>query len=316
MERRRELSERDAHSALRHGSLFSGIGGFDLGFERAGFKTVWQVEIEPYCLKVLEKNFPDAKQCADIRSVHGVLAHTQSHARQLQHGQREGVRDQSAKHGASGVAQCAACLRPVDVITGGFPCQPFSVAGKRRGTADDRHLWPQMRRVIEEVRPRWVVAENVPGLIKLALDEVLSDLETLGYTVGAVTIPACAVDAPHRRERLWIVAFADALRRDGRQNHERRTSPKRGWAEQGRQADVAHAAQQRGQRRSMGPRQASPQGPHERIAGLRRWEPEPSVGRVAYGVSARVDRLKCLGNAVVPQLAEEIAWMIRRAEER
>lgn len=310
---------------LRHGSLFSGIGGFDLGFERAGFTTLWQVEIDPYCLKVLEKNFPDANRCVDIHSVHGVLAHAKSHARQLQQGQRKSVRDQSAKHGASGIAQCADCLSPVDVITGGFPCQPFSVAGKRRGTADDRYLWSEMRRVIEEVRPRWIVAENVPGLIKLALDQVLSDLEALGYTVVAVTLPACAVDAPHRRERIWIVAHDDRAR-DARASRERasarcarQSSRPELWTKLDDQArnggqDVAHATQQRGQRGPMGPRQAEPQGPRERVAGLRRWEPEPDVDRVAYGVPARVDRLKCLGNAVVPQLAEEIASMIRRAE--
>src|SRR3990167_2874079 len=198
--------------ALTHGSLFSGIGGFDLGFSRVGIETVFQVECDPYCLKVLEKNWPDVKRYADVRSVHGVLAHAQ-------HAGLEGY----AGHGGAGhepgrqLAEtnrpaCSGCLPSVDLISGGFPCQPFSVAGKRRGTADDRHLWPEMRRVIAEVQPRWVVAENVPGLITLALDAVLSDLEALGYTTGAVTVPACAVDAPHRRERLWIVAHTEQHR--------------------------------------------------------------------------------------------------------
>jgi len=260
---------------LTHGSLFSGIGGFDLGFERAGFKTIWQVEIDPYCQAILAKHFPQAQRFRNIK------------------------RFRSCK-----------TLTPVDVITGGFPCQPFSVAGKRCGTADDRYLWPEMRRVIEEVRPRWVVAENVPGLIKLALDQVLSDLEALGYTVGAVTIPACAVDAPHRRERLWIVGYAESSQRG--LSTQSRTDD---LESQRSGADVAHAAQQRGQRRPMGPRQAEPQGPHERVAGLRRWEPEPGVGRVAHGVPHRVDRLKALGNAIVPQIAEEIGRMILAVEQ-
>ena len=320
---------------LTHGSLFSGIGGFDLGFERAGFTTLWQVECDPYCLKVLEKHWPDVTRYADVRSVHGVLAHAEHDglsaatvtrsSQTPSHWSAEGTQQASESPGSGqsrgGAGVCGQCLAPVDLITGGFPCQPFSVAGKRRGTSDDRFLWPEMRRVIEEVRPRWVVAENVPGIIKMALDQVLSDLEALGYTVGAVTIPACAVDAPHRRERLWIVAFANAIRRDGRQNHERHASPGRGWIEQGRQADVADCEQpkRRGCARTgrwIREHKETPGNGGRRTRqanGL--WFPEPAVGRVAHGVPHRVDRLRSLGNAIVPQIAEELAWMIRGVEE-
>src|SRR3990167_433369 len=294
------------NAMLSHGSLFSGIGGFDLGFERAGFTTVWQVERDPYCQAVLAKHFPDAKRYADVRSVHGVLAHAKSGDALYDAPQQ--IRRAAAE--SPHPCRTDGCLQTPTILTGGFPCQPFSVAGKRRGIDDDRYLWPQMRRVIEEVRPRWVVAENVPGLIKLALDQVLSDLEALGYTVGAVTIPACAVDAPHRRERLWIVGYAESSQRG--LSTQSRTDD---LESQRSGADVAHAAQQRGQRRPMGPRKAEPQGPHERVAGLRRWEPEPGVGRVAHGVPHRVDRLKALGNAIVPQIAEEIGRMILAVEQ-
>src|SRR3990167_5315568 len=187
---------------LTHGSLFSGIGGFDLGFERAGITTLWQVEIDPYCQAVIAKHFPDAKRYADVQSVHGILAHASLERRQQDckgtlsnEAPHEGWPSKSNHQLASSgkgnsQGRCPACLPAVDVITGGFPCQPFSVAGKRRGISDDRWLWPQMRRVIEEVRPRWVVAENVLGLITLALDTVLSNLEALGYATGAVTVPA------------------------------------------------------------------------------------------------------------------------------
>src|SRR3990167_8053162 len=193
------------NAMLSQGSLFSGIGGFDLGFERAGFTTVWQVERDPYCQAVLAKHFPDAKRYADVRSVHGVLAHAKSGDALYDAPQQ--IRRAAAE--SPHPCRTDGCLQTPTILTGGFPCQPFSVAGKRRGIDDDRYLWPQMRRVIEEVRPRWVVAENVPGLIKFALDQMLSDLEALGYTVGAVTIPACAVDAPHRRERVFILAHTN-----------------------------------------------------------------------------------------------------------
>src|SRR3990167_4042683 len=293
---------------LTHGSLFSGIGGFDLGFERAGFKTIWQVEIDPYCQAILAKHFPQAQRFRNIK------------------------RFRSCK-----------TLTPVDVITGGFPCQPFSVAGKRCGTADDRYLWPEMRRVIEEVRPRWVVAENVPGLIKLALDQVLSDLEALGYTVGAVTVPACAVDAPHRRERLWIVANAERERnRRGSREGASAGGTRKGERTQLREehndqirdggTDVADTAQQlfdrsryarATRRQESSNRRGDDANPHSQSSGWiaeprqehRMWLPEPAICRVAYGIPHRVHRFRALGNAIVPHIAEEIGRMILAAEQ-
>ena len=163
---------------LTHLSLFSGIGGLDLAAEMAGFRTVGQCEWANYPTKVLEKHWPDVPRWRDIRTLTG-----------------ESFYEKTG-------------MRTVDVISGGFPCQPFSVAGKRRGKEDDRYLWPEMLRVISELRPTWVVGENVAGIINMALDTVLADLENEGYEGGAALIPACGVDAPHRRERCAIVGYA------------------------------------------------------------------------------------------------------------
>lgn len=174
---------------LTHLSLFSGIGGFDLAAEAAGFVTVGQVEWADYPTRVLEKHWPDVPRWRDIRTLTGDSFYEKT-------GQRT-----------------------VTVISGGFPCQPFSLAGQRNGTEDDRYLWPEMLRVIKELRPAWVIGENVPGLVNLALDQVLSDLDGAGYAAQTFIIPACAVDAPHRRDRVFILAYAvngsGPMRRDG-----------------------------------------------------------------------------------------------------
>lgn len=163
---------------LTHLSLFSGIGGLDLAAEMAGFKTVGQCEWADYPTKVLKKHWPDVPKWRDIRSL-----------------------TEDSFFEKTG-------LRTVDIISGGFPCQPFSVAGKRGGKDDDRYLWPEMLRVIREICPVWVIGENVPGIINLALDTVLSDLESEGYEAQPFVIPACGVDAPHKRERVCILAHA------------------------------------------------------------------------------------------------------------
>ena len=155
--------------------LFSGIGGFSLGLEAAGMETVAFCEREPFCQAVLRKHWPDIAIHDDITELDG--------------------------YGYRG---------SIDVVCGGFPCQPFSVAGKRRGADDDRALWPEMLRVIRESQPTWVIGENVTGIIEMELNTVLSDLESEGYLCQTFVIPACAVDARHRRDRVWVIAMADS----------------------------------------------------------------------------------------------------------
>lgn len=171
---------------MRHASLFSGIGGFDLAAHWMGWENVFQVERDPFCLRVLQHHFPDTDRFGDIHEFTGPTT-----------------------------AQYA---NRVDVLSGGFPCQPYSTAGKRRGKADDRHLWSEMLRTIREIRPRWIVGENVRGFANwsngMVLEEVLADMEAEGYrTAPPFIIPACGQNAPHRRDRVWLIAHADGAER-------------------------------------------------------------------------------------------------------
>ena len=255
------LGDREA-AKLTHLSLFSGIGGLDLAAEMAGFRTVGQCEWADYPTKVLEKHWPDVPRWRDIRTLTG-----------------ESFYEKTG-------------LRTVDVISGGFPCQPFSVAGKRRGKEDDRYLWPEMLRVISELRPAWVVGENVAGIVNMALDQVYTDLENEGYTVQALIIPACAVDAPHRRYRCVIVSYCNNRQRVTEDETIQAGRTPVGYG--GEDVAYAESSELQGQRRTAWGRRPE--------FGCSSWWPaEPNVGRVAHGVPSRVDRLKCLGNAVVPQ---------------
>ncbi len=201
---------------------------------------------------------------------------------------------------------------PVTLITGGFPCQPFSIAGKQRGKEDDRYLWPEMFRVIKEVRPRWVVAENVAGLITMGLDDCLSDLEGEGYITETFLIPACAVNAPHRRDRIFIVANTRSKRWRGRSNGNEegyiRPLQTSGPSSEDKQQDVADTSRERLQRAIYAENSNCQAGSIKQggeiaraISQANQWAVEPELGRVAHGIPSRVDRLRCLGNAVVPQ---------------
>jgi DNA (cytosine-5)-methyltransferase 1 len=255
------------------GSLFTGIGGFDLGLERAGFTIKWQVENNEYARQVLKKHWPSVPCHYDITTV----------------GWDE--------------------IPPVDLVCGGFPCQPFSVAGKQRGKADDRYLWPEVVRCLATLRPTWFLGENVPGIINLALDQVCVDLEGLGYEVWPVIIPACAVDAPHIRKRVWIVAHADTERRNGRSGQQR----ERGWGKFENSGEVlADANTGRLPESESQPSETRPSGARIRPCTSResRWLPEPAICRVANGIPNRAHRLRGLGNAVVPQIVEALGCMI------
>ena len=264
-------------SEIRVLDLFSGIGGFSLGLEWAGpFRTVAFCEQDKFCQKVLAKHWPDVPCHDDIRTLKG------------------------------------SDVGPVELICGGYPCQPFSHAGKREGTDDDRHLWPEMYRLVAAVRPRWVIAENVAGHVNMGLDSVLSDLEGEGYTCWPLIIPACAVDAPHRRDRVWIVANAAVAGGETCGGHGvgvgHGSCGDEGQLEGSRRqehvpdADITGRSEQRGAKSARTEQPAAQRGS--------RWLPEPDVGRVAHGIPRRVDRLRGLGNSVVPQVVAEIGKAI------
>lgn len=330
-----EIEDIALERRLTHLSLFSGIGGLDLAAEWAGFSSVGQCEFADYPTKILERHWPDVPRWRDIRTLTGADFY-----------ERTG-------------------LRTVDIISGGFPCQPFSTAGKQRGEEDDRYLWPEMVRVIAELRPAWVIGENVAGIINMALDKVLSDLEGQGYTTRTFLIPAAGVNAPHQRYRTAIVAYADRIgqfyRTDEVKPTERGKPPQpesgrcceamaysksflRSWRlpigeetkvtgfsgssedvsnpnrpglqrERAKQqtagtardsknvSDPSSKGFQDGFRKKM-PEEQDIERYNSRRGepdGTRQWAVEPNVGRVAHGIPNRVDRIKCLGNAVVPQ---------------
>lgn len=270
---------------LRVLDLFSGIGGFSLGLERTGgFKTVAFCEIEPFCRRVLAKHWPEVPCYPDVREL------------------------TAERLAADGIA--------VDVICGGFPCQDISLAGEGAGIAGERSgLWGEIARLVCELRPRLLLVENVAALLNRGLDKVLGDLAACGYDAEWDCIPASAVGAPHRRDRIWLVAYPR-----GKQ-HQGAGDAFRGALAAG--LPQAAAANQRGPLDdTVCGRHGPPTG--EVCAGrdgLERaswWATEPPVGRVADGVPHRVDRLRALGNAVVPQIPELIgrAILAGMAEQR
>lgn len=241
-------------AGLTIGSLFSGIGGLELGLERAGVgHTVWQVEWDPFCRQVLARHWPDAKRYEDVTRV-----------------------DWST-------------VEPVDVICGGFPCQPFSQAGSRLGVSDERWLWPTFAECLRSVGPRYVVLENVAALLtdSVAFGAVLSDLDALGFAAEWDVLPASAFGAPHRRERLFLVAYPSSEGLEGRI-----FSP------------LAWPTQR--------------QLPHRLGKSGMDWPPPPGTSRMGYGLSDWVDRVRATGNAVAPPVAEHVGCClvehIQRAE--
>ena len=275
---------------LTHLSLFSGIGGLDLAAEWAGFTTVGQCEFADYPTKVLEKHWPDVPRWRDVRTL-----------------TKESFYERTG-------------LRTVDVISGGFPCQPFSVAGKQKGKGDDRYLWPEMLRVITELRPRCVVGENVPGIIKISAGQVVKDLERAGYHVVVFNFEAAAVGAWHRRSRVFFTGLADVADADG------------SGLQGSEQPETPDAAEDAGEQPSRVPAGECSEavydamcsgcagdarwGKSQELADGRCWAAEPDVGRVAHGIPNRVDRLKCLGNAVVPQQAYPIFRALKEELDR
>ena len=331
---------------MRHVDLCSGIGGFALGFEQANLSTpVMFCDIEPWCRNILKQHWNNVPIKSDVKEL--------------------------ANDPDNLVPDC-------DILTAGYPCQPFSVAGKQKGTEDDRHIWPYIRKIVASKRPAWVVFENVYGHVSMGLDQVLLDLETEGYSTRAFIVPASSVGAPHRRDRVWIVGYTEHPRpststlggkhgkneagssqgqsqteqsqgtsksriyenvgytedngRDGRPeatgregSQDKQNKPRlevRGESSRP-SADVADTNHQRLQGRISGWQDTERQGVNghagcssatHRQSNQNWWTTEPNVGRVANGVSKRVDRLKGLGNAIVPQIAQQIAESIKVVE--
>ena len=260
---------------LTVGSLFAGIGGFDLGLERAGMRVRWQVEIDPYCQRVLAKHWPYVQRYGDIRTIDW------------------------------------GTVEPVDLLCGGFPCQDISLAGKGAGLSGERSgLWFEYAKAIEVLRPSYVLIENVSALRSRGLDQVLGSLAALGYDAEWHCIPACAVGAPHRRDRVWVVAYANQSRSQGYGAEcglgESRQKVEIGWSGDDVADSIGESAERRHNGLEWGQRSASKiaqnGGQRDGIANGW-WAVEPPVGRVAHGIPRRVDRLRGLGNAIVPQIA-------------
>jgi len=367
---------------LRHVDLCSGIGGFSLGFEWAQLSTpILFCDTEEWCRKILAKNFPDVPIATDVKEL--------------------------ANDPERNVPDC-------DILTAGYPCQPFSVAGKQKGTEDDRHIWPYILRIVAHKRPTWCVFENVHGHIALGLDQVLLDLEAEGYSTRTFIVPAAGVNAPHRRDRLWIIAHSElahpvSIRRGRRDSTGRGTGEQQVQSEEQGRSSVGREAERRGepygenvadtqskqstpddnggeQGAVSEPQQVQPRGSSSRsyvaytegerarkndgrvrsgisgtggredpitqkdvayTSGKRGssglsgqdegqegfteelnnrghrcgwgqtesiWSVEPDVGRVAHGIPRRVDRLKGLGNAIVPQIAMNIGLAIKEKD--
>ncbi len=259
--------------------LFSGIGGFSLGLERAGMRTVAFCEIEPFCRAVLRKHWPDVPIYDDVRTLTAERLRT------------------------DGIVP--------DVICGGFPCQDISIAqgSSREGLDGERSgLWSEYARIIGEVRPRYVIVENVAGLLSLGVDRVLGALATLGYDAEWHCIPAGTVGAPHIRDRFWLVGYPHNEGEPTFSLHDEASRLSQLAADTdsgdglGRISDV-----------QVGWGEGASAAARDVLLVRDEWGVEPDVGRVAHGVPARVDRLRSLGNAVVPQIPEIIGRAIMRA---
>lgn len=364
--------------------LFSGIGGFALACEWAGIETIGFVEIDKFCQKVLRKHWPNVpivEDIHDIEKIKQVVTNAKSRTNREYKTESERWSDNSGciqryREFNSGIS-----IGTVDLITGGFPCQPFSVAGKQRGKEDDRYLWPAMLNVIQKLKPTWVIGENVAGIVNMALDTVLSDLADAGYEVQPFVIPACAVNAPHRRDRVWIIANAkhngrdrakeqgkhnkiqpkeqtgqklcnmqfkgtDSLWNDERKNEITPDSNRTGngtptgGTDGNRQTEIkeselpqpeyigqdSHASNtinkglQGGERAESHGQQRTPTlRSITQCNSIPDWsenwyEVATEFCRVAYGIPDRVDRLKSLGNAIVPQVVYQILKGIAEIE--
>lgn len=313
------------HTKYTIGSCFSGIGGFELGLESTGFfKTIWQIERDSFCQKVLKKHWPDVLKYRDINEVN--------------------IHE----------------LEKPWILVGGYPCQPFSFAGTRQGNEDDRHLWPKMFEIIKIKRPNWVICENVYGHVSMGLDQVLTDLENEAYSCQTFIVPACAVDAPHRRDRVWILgsntnhlpstqqkfqyqrpkicdgsstnrlesgkAVAHPNSRGAVPTKQQKTYSTKNKQKNrvrvrttGLCSSVADTNKQRYEKHNTSTFSKKQRLNRWKVYFSRRcWLPEPPIHRTLNGFPSGLDknRLKGLGNAVVPQIIHQIGLAIIETEKQ
>jgi len=331
-----------------HLDLFSGIGGFAYAVDR-----VWDnaehifCDNDKFCQQVLKKHWPKARIYGDIRDITNPASDGRNGGATLEQGRQNETTEVGKVEKDKSCGKGRECeFGKVDLLTGGFPCQPFSQAGKRRGTLDDRYLWPEMLKVIQLCKPQWVIAENVRGLLTLkgglVFEQVCLDLETSGYEIQAFVIPAIAVNAPHRRDRVWFVAHRNSQGHDGRsktigiQGRKLDEERKDGGLEsrgattrRGKDNSNTHNAEQSRLERYADPNQEQKVGkgttrPIAQTDWERNWlEVATELCGVDDGISPeldfagwtkarhRVERLKSLGNAIVPQVAIEIMRAIK-----
>ena len=323
---------------LTVGSLFAGIGGFDLGLERAGMRTVWFCEQDEFCRRVLARHWPGVPCHPDVRALvadtrceqsddrSAVCASedrtSSSNGRAIREASGRGrlsrTAHRSSHQDADGSELLPVPVPYVDVLCGGFPCQDISLAGRGAGLAGERSgLWREFARLIGELRPRYVLVENVPALTHRGLDVVLADLAACGFDAEWDHLPASAFGAPHRRDRIWLVAYPGQSGRDkgpvggagGLQAERPTTTGEPGGCREAQDMVDSDAERRNGRPGQLGPgRRGEPADPGW-------WLTEPDVGRVAHGIPARMDRLRALGNALVPQVAEWIGRQIVTYEE-
>jgi len=286
---------------LTHIDLFSGIGGFALAAQWAGFKTLAFVEIEPYAQEIIRQNF-------------GAVADTKQ---STESAQNNGWVECGSEWTTVGNVNCSGGTRPrlfgnifdfdgtayrgATLLTGGFPCQPFSQAGKRRGKEDNRFLWPEMLRVIHEARPTWVLGENVAGIINMELARCISDLEGEGYAVQSLVIPACAVDAKHRRDRVWIVGYADEAGR--REQCGAKSIRAEQFTAERASEDVADAERRRCEQYKSEQKRGIQQ-----LAKVSGWLPEPEFCLLVNGLSQELDEVGGLNGRTIN--ADEASFKI------
>ncbi len=331
-------------------SLFSGIGGDDIASDWAGIKTVCFVENNPYCQKVLRKHWPDTPIIGDVKDVtkEKIMEYASRQSRWAETEGRLGVEGELLSKGRWSEDTdwtCPSSSEPITLISGGFPCQPHSVAGKREGSADERNLWPEFRRIIGEIKPRWVLAENVPGLFtsdaRRFFGTILADLAEMGYSTGWATYGAVDVGALHRRNRVFIVGYStsngsktgfsgqeqgeegntgEPINRsqdvaDTEMPHRRRTNGEdnsgRWHQEAGGQSIPTRGEEYWAVERRLGESANGLPGRLDCNWG-EGWE--DGIPRVIKGQKNRVDRLKGLGNAVVPQQVYPIYRAIMEIE--